>query len=98
MAHAEFWTGNDLQRKIQSSDIGDRVQALGYMQGVFDANQRVKHCAPDNIGITAGQVNDIVKQYLDANPALRNFSADLLVTDALKRIWPCANKPQGRPA
>jgi hypothetical protein len=98
MAHAEFVSGNDLFSKLNSTDYSDKHYALGYILGVFDAGQSVRHCTPNNAGVNAGQVQDIVKQYLNANPAIRNFSADLIVTDALKRIWPCATKPQGRPA
>lgn len=98
MAHAEFMTGNQLHSKLNSSEVSERIQALGYIQGVFDAGQHYRHCAPDNIGITAGQVRDIVLNYLNAKPSVRNFTADLLIIDALKQIWPCANQNKGRGA
>jgi hypothetical protein len=98
MAHAEFFTGNRLLEKLNSTEFGERMQALGYVQGVFDAGQYIKHCAPDNAGVTAGQAQDIVRNYLNQNPATRNFSADLLITDALKKIWPCASQNKGRGA
>jgi hypothetical protein len=98
LAQAEFFSGNQLLAKMNSTEFGDKMQALGYVQGVFDAHQHVKHCAPDGAGVTAGQVQDIVKDYLNRNPATRNFSADLLITDALKRIWPCATQNKGRGA
>ncbi len=89
VASAEFFSGNDLYRRMNSTDYMERAQAMGYIQGAFDAGQHWRHCAPDSAGVTAGQVNDIVKQYLERNPALRNQAADLLVVDALKKIWPC---------
>jgi hypothetical protein len=98
LAYAEFFSGNELLSKMNSADYMDRAQAIGYVQGVFDAGQHVKHCTPDGAGVSAGQVQDIVKDYLNKNPATRNFSADLLITDALKRIWPCANQSKGRGA
>ena len=98
MSNAEFVSGNDLLSKMNSSDYMDKTYALGYVLGAADAAQSIKVCIPNNAGVNAGQVHDIVKQYLNANPSVRNYSADLIVTDALKRIWPCATKPQGRPA
>jgi hypothetical protein len=98
LAYAEFFSGNQLLAKMNSTEFGEKMQAIGYVQGVFDAHQHVKHCAPDGAGITAGQVQDIVKDYLNRNPATRNFSADLLITDALRKIWPCATQNKGRGA
>ena len=98
MAHAEFMTGNQLHSKLNSTDVSERIQALGYIQGVFDAGQHFRHCAPDNIGITAGQIKDIVLKYLNDRPALRNITADLLIIDALKQIWPCPGQNKGRGA
>ncbi len=98
MAHAEFFNGNQLLAKMNSTEISDRIQAIGYIQGVFDTGQHIKHCAPDGAGITAGQIQDIVRAYLEKNPAIRNFSADLLIIDAIKKIWPCATQNKGRGA
>jgi hypothetical protein len=98
MAHAEFFTGNQLLAKMNSTEVSERIQAIGYIQGVFDTGQHLKHCAPDNAGITAGQIQDITRSYLEKNPAVRNLSADLLITEALRKIWPCANQNKGRGA
>jgi hypothetical protein len=98
MAHAEFFSGNDLHRKITSTDVIDRAQALGYVQGVFDMTQGWGHCAPNNAGVTGGQIQDMVAQSLVANPATRNLSADVLVLNVLKVRWPCANQNKGRGA
>ena len=95
MAHAEFVNGNDLLSRLQSSDYMDRMYALGYVLGVFDAGQHIRHCSPNGVGVSAGQIQDMVKQYLEQNPSLRNFSADVLVTDAIRRVWPCKSKSKG---
>ena len=92
MASAEFMTGNDLYIKMQSTSAGERIQALGYIQGVFDTGQSIRHCAPNNVGITAGQIRDLALNYLSSRPELRNLPADLLVTDAIRQVWPCANR------
>ncbi len=90
MAHAEFWTGNMLLERIRSGESYDRGTALGYILGVSDFGQNVSHCSGSQV--TAGQTRDVVKQYLEQNPALRDISADLLVSMALKQAWPCAQK------
>ena len=96
MARAEFFTGNDLLALIQSREVIDRMQALGYIQGVFDANMSIVICPPS--GVTAGQVQDMIRNYLQNIPATRNRSADRIIQDALKSVWPCQNKAPGRGA
>ena len=95
MAHAEFFTGNDLLTRLQASTYTEKSQGLGYIQGVFDVTQGWGHCAPNDRGITAGQIQDMVLQSLLANPATRNLTADQLVLNVLKARWPCANRGRG---
>ena len=90
MARAEFFTGNQLLTLLRSNEMWDRMQGLGYIQGVFDANMSIVICPP--AGVTAGQVNDMIKNYLENTPATRNRSADRLIQDALKSVWPCQNR------
>ena len=93
VASAEFLTGNDLLRHINSEETVWRMFALGYVAGVSDAQQHVFSCP--SMGVTNGQVRDVVKSYLESNPGIRHKSADMLVTDALKQVWPCANRNKG---
>jgi hypothetical protein len=93
IASAEFLSGNDLLSRINSDETIQRMFALGYVAGVSDAQQHVFSCPPS--GVTNGQVRDVVKSYLEANPGIRHKTADLLVTDALKQVWPCANNRGG---
>jgi hypothetical protein len=95
VASAGFFSGNDLLAKMNSTDYMDRAQAIGYVQGAFDAGQSIFHCAPDSTGVTAGQVQDIVRQHLERNPSTRNYSADVLINTALRKVWPCASKGKG---
>lgn len=90
VAQAEFMDGNILLHKQRSSSVVENMVALGYVQGVFDATQQITHCAPNSI--LAGQVNDLVKQYLEHNPALRNKTADVLLSDLFRKTWPCVNR------
>ncbi len=93
-AQAEFFNGNDLLGKMQSSDLTDRMVALGYVMGVFDATRSIAHCPPDSI--TAGQVRDMVRQYMEGNPSTRHIVADVLVVGTLKQSWPCAQRQPGK--
>lgn len=94
-AHAEFWDGNKLHQRLNGSATEQWV-ALGYVTGVADALLGVTHCAPE--GVTAGQVRDMVRNYLENTPAVRHFSADTLVSRVLKTTWPCPDRtPPGRP-
>ena len=94
MAYAEFLTGNQLLQRIRSDEVVERMVALGYIMGVSDARQSVSHCA--GAQVTAGQTRDVVRQYLERNPANRDWSADLLITFALAEVWPCKNQNNGK--
>ena len=91
MAHAEFMSGNDLLSKMQA-DVMDKMYALGYVIGVSDSAENISVCSPDNI--KAGQVYDIVQNFLEANPAIRHHSADIIIRSKLEALWPC--KQQGK--
>jgi Rap1a immunity proteins len=94
IAHAEFWSGNDLYTRLTSSDPVSQMLALGYIVGAADATTNVSICPPRGIA-TTGQTKDIVYQFLTAHPETRHYSADSLVNFALKQIWPCADKGKG---
>ena len=89
-AHAEFKDGNSLYDDIRSSANFSQGVALGYIMGVTDALRGVTHCVAENV--TAGQIHDMVQQYLKENPSLRHFTADLIVSRVLGRVWPCPKK------
>lgn len=86
-ADAEFLSGNDLLQRQSSSDTVERISAMGYVMGVFDVYLNVTFCAPNTV--TAGQVNDMVKNYLSNNPAIRHRTAESIINEAFKQVWPC---------
>ena len=86
-----FWDGNKLHNKLQGSTV-EQMQALGYIMGVADALDTATVCAPTNV--TAGQLNDIIKNYLENTPAVRHLAADSLISAVLGRVWPCQKKGQ----
>jgi hypothetical protein len=89
VAHAEFADGNKLLKDM-NGDIYDRMHAMGYVTGVFDTGRSIIHCPPSNV--TAGQINDMVKNYLDNIPADRHLTGDTIVNKVLKSVWPCAKR------
>lgn len=87
IAFAQYWSGNNLFQRMNSTNDGERIAALGYVMGVSDAGQNRLHCS--GTSVTAGQTRDVVKQYLERNPSIRDWPADLLVSLALGESWPC---------
>ena len=87
MAHAEFWTGNDLYAKLQSSEMHERLHGLGYVMGISDAYDGSAHCSGQSV--TAGQTRDVVRLYLEQNPAVRDMNASIIVMVALGQAFPC---------
>lgn len=89
-AHAEFRDGNKLLSDMESSDPINRMNALGYVVGVADMGRGYVNCMPENA--TAGQVYDMVKNYLQNTPAERHLTGDIIVNRVLKAVWPCAKR------
>lgn len=89
-AQAEFMDGNKLLSDMQSQDATWRMFAMGYIAGVADAGRGTHNCPPH--GVLLGQMNDAVRQHLDANPTMRHYSADVIVSYVLGKAWPCAKK------
>lgn len=90
---AGFATGNGLYQDLTSADPFTRGTALGYIAGVADAGetgpvQGFRFCLSSR-DITAGQLRDIVKRYLDQYPAERHDLASRLTAKALAQAFPC---------
>jgi hypothetical protein len=87
-AHAEFQTGNKLLSGLnEPAGSVPHMVAFGYIIGVTDAHTSITICPPD--AATQGQVVDIVKRWLVANPAERHHTGDVIVEHILSRTWPC---------
>ena len=84
-----FWDGNTLYNKLNGSTM-EQMQALGYIMGAADAFDTATVCAPMNV--TAGQMNDMMKNYLENYPAVRHLPADSIINVVLGRMWPCEKK------
>ena len=89
-----YTTGNNLVEHCKDKEayFGSGF-CYGYMMGVANiltwASERNRICIPD--GVTGGQVASIVTKYLKENPESLHESADLLVTVALGKAFPCNN-------
>jgi hypothetical protein len=92
LAHAEFMDGNKLLTDMNGSQMR-QMAVIGYVMGVADSLHGVSSCPPASA--TAGQVHDMVKQYLEDNPSLRHHTGDVIVGRVLMRAWPC-KQPQQR--
>ena len=94
-ASAAFMDGNELHEMCTSQNEWERLQCLGYLQGVVDGQTYVQqfwssplsYCA--NPTTTVGQVTDTVKMYLADHPEAWHNDAASLVTAALREAFPC---------
>ena len=90
-AHAEYFSGNKLHEWAGEPNSNVSFGMLyGYVAGAYDAGFGVMHCAPANV--TLGQVVDMVKQHIAANPASRHASGDAIVNYVVKQAWPCPKR------
>jgi len=59
--------------------VGDAAVLLGWKAA----------CSPKPKAVSAGQVEDIVVNYLNKHPEKRHFDVSGLVLDALSEAFPC---------
>lgn len=85
VAHAEFIDGNKLLEMMRGNNTESGI-AIGYVIGATDALTGSVTCPPDSV--SAGQVRDIIRKFLEANPEHRNNSADVIIGAVLQRAWP----------
>ena len=89
-AHAQFMDGNKLLSNLKESDSFSRGLGMGYILGVYDFGAGTLYCAPSNV--TAGQIKDMILNYLDNIPAERHIAADITIMKVLKTVWPCGKR------
>lgn len=91
-AQGAFFSGRDLQvplgevRAGQPLSVG-QMQALGYVQGVYDANAGLLFCSQEDVD--AGQVIKAVNAYLLTHPGMLDQPASVGLTAAMIANWPC---------
>lgn len=90
-ASAQFMSGNDLLTRLTSDTATQRMHGLGYIVGVSDSLNSYAFCIPR--GVNAGQLFDMMRNYLNNTPAERHLPADVVISTALGIAFPC---PKGK--
>jgi alanine-alpha-ketoisovalerate/valine-pyruvate aminotransferase len=88
---AEFYSGNEIKSRCNEPK-GSYLEAIcfGYVSGVIDSNSNSYVCPAPSI--TVQQAADIVKKYINENPAQLHKPADFIVTLAIAKDFPCKKK------
>jgi hypothetical protein len=88
---AGFVNGNELLGWCAADS--HRADCRAYVMGIADtlASTLIKRdfIACTSVGVTAGQLGDIVRRWLEKNPKVRHASAEGLVATALIEAFPC---------
>ena len=87
-AFAQQQDGNEMLERMKKAEVADSFY-MGYITGVSIMNTTA--CYYSNI--TTGQVYDVVKVYLEQNPAIRHLSRGVIVVQALNNAFPCKQEP-----
>jgi hypothetical protein len=101
-ASAGFVNGNELYEMCLKQSTA-AVQSVGYLEGIADAGQVViimpqstetsarisdwRWCMPPKVA--AGQLVDVVVQYIFSHPSIWQLNAAPLVVAAFQYAWPC---------
>jgi hypothetical protein len=89
-------TGNDLLERCSASASANPIQwgvCLGYVVAIADALGQgrpingARACFAADV--TSGQLMDVVRQWLERNPAKRHINGAALVVTALQQAFPC---------
>src|SRR5438105_3901612 len=81
-------SGNDLLAFCESEEECEWGYCMGYAVGVADAASGV--CLPDKV--TAGQIRDVVVQYLQTHAEIRHLPSAFLATAALIDAFTCRRR------
>jgi hypothetical protein len=93
-AQSEIYTGNRLVSLLSDYDAPNKPLEsgvlIGYVAGVVDSTSHL-YCGAN--GATIGQIIEIVRKQLMANPELWNRPGNTLITGAMAVAFPCPLKP-----
>jgi len=89
--NANWFTGNDLHKHLSGGDY-QRGFVLGMVVGVASAWDGDLFCIPQ--GVTPGQMQDVVRQFISAKPQDRHESAEMIIAAALINAYRCEKKGQ----
>jgi hypothetical protein len=83
-AFSQQQDGNEMLERMKKAEVSDNFY-MGYITGIAIMNTTA--CYYSNI--TTGQIYDVVKIYLEQNPAIRHLSRGVIVVQALNNAFPC---------
>lgn len=90
-AEADLFSGKGLLRLVNSGEPSKYAQFAGYVAGVQDSylasTGKGLVCIPRNVHLS--QTMKSVEQYLSANASRLHEPGRVLVSDALRTIYPC---------
>ena len=92
--HAAFMNGNDLLENLNGT-VSEKWYATGYIVGIADGAERAKKLGIKGEWcfslpkVTSTQVADVVRLWLEKNPASRHHLASGQVSSALAESYPC---------
>ena len=88
-ANATWFTGNDLHKHFSGGDYQQGF-ALGLVVGVASTWDGDLFCIPK--GVTPGQMQDVVRQFISAKPQDRHEGAEIIIAAALMNAYRCEKK------
>lgn len=98
-ARAGAITGNQLFETCgtaeQTSQAWSSGFCDGYIAGVFESLAPVGGIICPSPEVTNQQVVDVVRQFLKAAPEVRDKAGSVLVSYALRRVFPCQTRDRG---
>jgi hypothetical protein len=92
--HAAFMNGNELLQNLNGG-VSDKWYATGYIAGIVDGFNQTKKLGEKGgwcfslPAVTNEQVADVVRLWLEKNPASRHYGGKGLVSAALAESFPC---------
>lgn len=86
-ANAQFFTGAEILRRLNSEEVAEKAVAVGYIAGVHDSQRWSIHCTPDELKL--GQIVVKVKNHLEEITNLHH-DAKTHIVYVLKNSWPCS--------
>jgi len=92
ISDADYINGNQLLEKCTSSSFERKLFCLGYIEAISDAMQHqtingFKGCVSTEIA--AGQLQDVVVDFLRQHAADRHLAAESMVARAVSEAFPC---------
>lgn len=87
-ARAEWMSGEQLQEACSAKAPVDRAMCLSYVIGVLDGLRSAERPVKVPEDVSAGQVRDVVAQYLGSHDEAKTFQGREVVKAAIVDAWP----------